>query len=46
MIKDILFVLWFFLPAGLANMAPIFAARLPYLRKLSFPLDCYATFRQ
>jgi CDP-2,3-bis-(O-geranylgeranyl)-sn-glycerol synthase len=45
MIKDILFVLWFFLPAGLANMAPIFAAKLPYLRKLSFPLDCYATFR-
>jgi CDP-2,3-bis-(O-geranylgeranyl)-sn-glycerol synthase len=45
MIKDILFVIWFFLPAGLANMAPIFAAKLPALRRLNFPLDCYFTFR-
>ena len=44
-IKDALFVLWFFLPAGLANMAPIFAARLPFLRRWSFPLDGYATIR-
>jgi len=43
--KDALFVLWFFLPAGLANMTPIFAARLPFLRRWSFPLDGYATFR-
>jgi CDP-2,3-bis-(O-geranylgeranyl)-sn-glycerol synthase len=45
MMKDILFVLWFFLPAGLANMTPIFAAKLPVLRRLNFPLDCYFTFR-
>ena len=45
MIRDILFVIWFFLAAGLANAAPIFAAKIPYLRTWSFPLDCYATFR-
>jgi CDP-2,3-bis-(O-geranylgeranyl)-sn-glycerol synthase len=44
-IRDALFVIWFFLPAGLANMTPIFAARLPALRRWSFPLDGYATFR-
>lgn len=45
MISDALFVLWFFLPAGIANVAPIFAAKLPFLRTFSFPLDFYATFR-
>lgn len=45
MIRDILFVIWFFLPAGLANVAPIFAAKLPYLKTLTFPLDGYVTFR-
>ncbi len=44
-ISDILFVLWFFLPAGLANVTPIFAARLPFLKAFDFPLDFYATFR-
>ncbi|HET8851972.1 MAG TPA: CDP-archaeol synthase [Ktedonobacteraceae bacterium] len=44
-IKDALFVVWFFLPAGLANMTPIFAAKLPYIRRWSFPLDGYTTFR-
>ncbi len=43
--SDILFVLWFFLPAGLANMAPIYAAKLPFIKVFAFPLDCYATFR-
>lgn len=45
MLYEILFVLWFFLPAGLANTAPIFAAQLPLLRDWTFPLDGYATFR-
>jgi len=44
-LRDALFVLWFFLPAGLANMTPIFAARLPALSSWSFPLDGYATLR-
>src|SRR5271157_592835 len=44
-INDILFVLWFFLPAGLANVAPVFAMKLPFLRAFNLPLDFYATFR-
>ncbi len=45
MIQIMLFVFWFFLPAGMANMAPIFAAKLPWLRTFTYPLDGYATFR-
>lgn len=44
-IRDTVFVIWFFLPAGLANVAPIVAAKLPWLKAWSFPLDGYATFR-
>ena len=44
-VRDSLFVLWFFLPAGLGNVAPIVAAKLPCLKAWSFPLDGYATFR-
>lgn len=39
----IVFALWFFLPAGFANMTPVFAARMPRLRKYNYPLDCYKT---
>lgn len=42
---SILFVIWFFLPAGGANAAPIIAARLPYLRRLDAPIDLGMTFR-
>jgi hypothetical protein len=38
---SIVFVIWFFLPAGLANMAPIFAAKLFLVWFLLHPL---ATF--
>lgn len=41
MISYLLFSLWFFLPAGVANMIPIFAAKLPLLKNYSFPLDAY-----
>ncbi len=44
MIKDILLVIWFFLPAGLANAIPIFAARIPPLKDWSYPLDAYITW--
>jgi CDP-2,3-bis-(O-geranylgeranyl)-sn-glycerol synthase len=44
-IKESVFVLWFFLPAGLGNATPIVAAKLPPLAAWSFPLDGYATFR-
>ena len=39
MIKEILFALWFFLPAGLANAAPVFANKIPKSDWLARPLD-------
>lgn len=32
-------VIWFFLPAGVANAAPVFAARFNWLPSLNHPLD-------
>jgi CDP-2,3-bis-(O-geranylgeranyl)-sn-glycerol synthase len=43
--KELLFALWFFLPAGVANGAPVIAATLPGLRHLEAPIDMYRTFR-
>jgi CDP-2,3-bis-(O-geranylgeranyl)-sn-glycerol synthase len=43
--KDIFFALWFFLPAGIANMMPIFVAKIPGLSKLNAPLDGHKKFR-
>ncbi len=45
MLRDIFFALWFFLPAGIANMVPIFAAIIPGLRKLDAPMDLGKSFR-
>jgi CDP-2,3-bis-(O-geranylgeranyl)-sn-glycerol synthase len=45
MFEHILFVLWFFAPAGLANAAPVFATRIPLLNKLAMPVDGGKTFR-
>lgn len=45
MIKDIAFVLWVFLPAGVANMAPIFAAHIPALKRYNAPVDFGRSFR-
>ncbi len=39
MIGSIFFSLWFFLPAGFANMAPIFAQKIPGLKNWNTPLD-------
>lgn len=39
MIADILFALWFFLPAGLANAAPVFANKIPHSGWLAVPMD-------
>ncbi|OGE80992.1 MAG: hypothetical protein A3E98_03745 [Candidatus Doudnabacteria bacterium RIFCSPHIGHO2_12_FULL_48_11] len=44
-LDNIIFAFWFFLPAGLANMFPIFAAHAPVLRRWDYPLDCNRTFR-
>ena len=45
MIQDILFALWFLLPAAIANAAPIFAAKLPILSKFDAPIDAGRTWR-
>lgn len=37
-------VFWFFLPAGIANMAPIFAVHMPLLRHWNTPLDFGKSF--
>lgn len=45
MVEQIIFALWFFLPAGLANAAPVFANKIPYLNKWSTPLDFGKNYR-
>ncbi len=37
--NTIIFSFLFFLPAGIANMVPVFAAKIPGLKKLNYPLD-------
>ncbi len=41
----ILGALWFFLPAGLANAAPVVAAKVPLLKRLDGPMDMGHSFR-
>lgn len=43
--ETILFAIWFFLPAGLANFAPIVANYIPGFRKWNAPLDFGLKFR-
>lgn len=45
MFGEILWALWFFLPAGLANVAPILANKVPYLNQFSIPMDFGKEFR-
>ena len=42
---DILFALWFFLPAGVANATPILAMHIPLIKKLDHPMDFGKTYR-
>ncbi|MCA9332913.1 CDP-archaeol synthase [Candidatus Saccharibacteria bacterium] len=39
MFSDIMFALWFFLPAGIANASPVFANKIPILNKFKTPVD-------
>ena len=39
MIQDILFAVWFLLPAALSNAIPIVAAAIPVLKKYDAPID-------
>lgn len=41
----LLMALWFFLPAGAANMAPIFVSRWPVLKHWNTPIDCRRSWR-
>ena len=45
MMHDIFLAFWFFLPAGIANTAPIFAAHIQYLKKYDAPIDGGIMFR-
>lgn len=45
MLEDILFALWFFLPAGVANMVPILAVKVPFLQGWNAPMDLGRTYR-
>ena len=39
MLSNILCAIWFFLPAGAANAAPIIVMKVPGLKRLSAPID-------
>ncbi|MDX1766191.1 MAG: CDP-archaeol synthase [Candidatus Saccharimonadales bacterium] len=45
MFEDILFIIYFALPGGLANMAPVFAAKKGWLPALNKPIDGGKTLR-
>ena len=44
-LAEIFFALWFFLPAGLANMVPILVAKMPGLRQWDTPIDMGKTYK-
>jgi len=43
--KELFFALWFFLPAAIANMMPIFAAHWKFLEGHEYPMDFGKTYR-
>lgn len=45
MFNEILIAIALFLPAGIANAIPVFVAKLPYLKKLDYPLDFNRTYK-
>lgn len=45
MLKDIVVLLWLFLPVGLANTAPVLARKLPGIKHYNRPVDFGKTFR-
>ena len=44
-LQDILFAIWFLLPAAVANAIPVVVAKVPYLSKLDAPIDGGMKFR-
>jgi hypothetical protein len=45
MLQEIFFAYWFFIPVGLATLAAFFSGKLTFLKKFSYPIDGYKTFR-
>lgn len=45
MAKDLLFALWFFLPAACANGIPVLVALVPALKKFDAPMDFGKSYR-
>ena len=43
--NDLLFAIWFFLPAGVANVTPIFVGNWKLLKQYNKPIDMGITFR-
>lgn len=43
--KDLIFALWFFLPAGVANAAPVFANKIPGINRWKTPVDLGQKYR-
>jgi CDP-2,3-bis-(O-geranylgeranyl)-sn-glycerol synthase len=39
MLKELIFVGWFFLPAGVSNIAAFMSGKYPFLRRFSHPVD-------
>ena len=45
MIQDILAAIWFFLPAGFANSAPVFRKYFPIIKEWNYPVDFKKNFK-
>jgi CDP-2,3-bis-(O-geranylgeranyl)-sn-glycerol synthase len=45
MFSDIMFALWFFLPAGVANASPVIAKKIPILKNWKAPMDFGKSFK-
>lgn len=43
-LQEIFLALWFFAPAGIANVMPIFTARIPAFKRFDTPMDFGRTF--
>lgn len=46
MINYIIFALWFFAPAGFANATPVFAKKIPWIKKWTTPIDFGKSYRK
>jgi len=45
MFEAIFFSLWFFAPAGLANLSAFASGKIRFFKKYSYPVDCFKKFR-